>query len=317
MKQRACLWGTLMLGALAPCAHANEVGLSFWRPGQLGSMAAVPAEPGWSLPLVYVRLDLDATDARELAPGTRLTTDAKGTTNVLLFMPTYTFERSLLGGQPSVGLGIGAGRSHSRIDVNYALPGGFSTSGSESDARWGRADLYPTANIKWNEGAHNYMVYTSGVLPTGSYRQSRLANVGENRRGLDFGAGYTYFNASRRMEFSLVGGVTRYGRNPDTDLRSGRNAHVDWAASYLVTPYAHAGLVGYFHRQLKGDSGSGAFLGHDKSAINGIGPQAGAFFELGGMRYHINAKAYKEWGAKNRAEGWNFWLILAMPFSAK
>ncbi|MEG2632636.1 MAG: transporter, partial [Comamonas sp.] len=117
---------------------------------------------------------------------------------------------SLLGGRPSVGLGIGAGRSHSRIDVHYALPGGFSTSGSESDARWGRADLYPTANIKWNEGAHNYMVYTSGVLPTGSYRQSRLANVGENRRGLDFGAGYTYFNASRRMEFSLVGGVTHY-----------------------------------------------------------------------------------------------------------
>lgn len=317
MKQRACLWGTLMLGAIAPCVHANEIGLSFWRPGQLGSMAAVANEPGWSLPLAYVRLDLDATDSRELAPGTRLTTKAKGTTNVLFFIPTYTFERSLLGGRPSVGLAIGGGRSHSQIDVTYALPGGYSSSGTQSDARSGRADLYPTANIKWNDGAHNYLAYMSGVVPTGSYRQERLANVGENRCGLDVGAGYTYFNAGQRMEFSLVGGVTRYGRNPDTDLRSGRNAHIDWAASYLVTPYAHVGLVGYFHRQLKGDSGSGAFLGSAKSRLNGIGPQAGTFFELGGLKYYVNAKAYKEWGAKNRAEGWNFWLILAMPFSAK
>lgn len=310
MKPCARLWGALVVGATACSANANEIGMSFWRPGQMGSMAAVAAEPGWSLPLAYVRLQVDATDARELAPGTRLNTNANGTTNVLLFLPTYTFERSLLGGRPAIGLGIGAGRSRSAIDVTYSLPGGFSTSGSESDARWGRADLYPSANIKWNEGAHNYMVYTSGVLPTGSYRRSRLANVGENRRGMDFGAGYTYFNARQRLEFSLVGGVTRYGRNPDTDLRSGTNAHVDWAASYLITPYAHAGLVGYFHRQLKGDSGSGALLGNAKSGINGMGPQAGTFFELGGMRYYINAKAYKEWGAKNSAEGWNFWLLL-------
>lgn len=310
MKPRAYHWGALILGALAPLAHANELGLSFWRPGQLGSMAAVPGEPGWSLPLVYVRLDVDATDSRELAPGTRLTTEAKGATNVLLFMPTYTFERTLLGGRPSMGLGIGVGHSRSAVDVTYALPGGFMSSGSESDSSSGRADLYPNANIKWNDGSHNYLAYVSGVLPTGSHRRGRLANVGGNHRGVDTGVGYTYFNLKQKIEFSLVAGVTQNGRNPDTDFRSGRNAHVDWATSYLVTPYAHVGLVGYFHRQLKGDSGSGATLSNDKSRINAIGPQAGTFFEIGGLRYYVNAKAYHEWGAKNRAEGWNFWLTL-------
>lgn len=314
MKSCARIWGALILGAIAPYASANQIGLSFWRPGQLGSMAAVPGEPGWSMPLVYVRLDLDATDAREVAPGTQLTTHAKGTTNVLLFMPTYTFEGRLLGGRPSVGLGFGAGHSRSHIDVTYALPGGFSSSGSEGSTSSGVADLYPSANIKWNDGAHNYLAYVSGVLPTGSYRQSRLANVGENRRGVDLGAGYTYFDMQQRLEFSLVGGVTEYGRNPDNDLRSGRNAHVDWTASYLVTPYAHVGLVGYFHRQLEADAGSGALPGQQKSRINGIGPQAGSFFELGGLRYYVNAKAYHEWGARNRAEGWNFWLTLAALF---
>ncbi len=311
MKPSARLWGALILGAMASHVHANQIGLSFWRPGQLGSMAAVPGEPGWSLPLVYVRLDLDATDTREVAPGTRLTTDAKGSTNVVLFMPPYTFERKLLGGRPSLGLGMGAGHSRSSIDVTYSLPGGFSTSGSESNSSAGAADLYPTANIKWNDGEHNYLAYASGVLPTGSYRQTRLANVGENRRGLDLGAGYTYFDMKQRVEFSLVGGVTQYGRNPDNDFRSGRNAHVDWAASYLVTPYAHVGLVGYFHRQLESDSGSGALPGQRKSRVNAIGPQAGSFFELGGLRYYVNAKVYNEWGAKHRAEGWNFWLTLA------
>lgn len=311
MTPTARLWTALILGASTACASANELGLSFWRPGQLGSMAAVPGKPGWSLPLVFVRLDVDATDSRELLPGTRLTTDAKGTTNVLLFMPTYTFEGMVLGGRPSIGLGIGAGHSRSRVDVTFAMPGGFSTSGSQSDSSSGRADLYPNANLKWNDGSHNYLAYISGVVPTGSYRQGRLANVGENRRGIDAGAGYTYFNARQRLEFSLVAGVTENGRNPDTDFRSGRNAHLDWATSYLVTPYAHVGLVGYFQHQLKGDSGSGAVLGYDKSRIKGIGPQAGTFFELGGLKYYVNAKAYHEWGARNRAEGWNFWLTLA------
>ena len=311
MKPSARLLGALILGAMSPCVHANELGLNFWRPGQLGSMAAVADAPGWSLPLAYVRLEIDATDSRELTPGARLRTVAKGTTSVLLFMPTYTFDRTLLGGRPSLGLGIGAGHSRSAVDVTYTLPGGYSTSGSQSDTSSGRADLYPHANIKWNSGSHNYLTYVSGVVPTGVYRHGRLANVGENRRGVDAGAGYTYFNASQRLEFSLVGGVTQYGRNPETDFRSGRNAHIDWAASYLVTPYAHVGLVGYFHQQLKGDSGSGAGLGNARSRINAIGPQAGTFFELGGLRYYVNAKVYNEWGGRHRAEGWNFWLTLA------
>lgn len=311
MKPRARLWAALILGATACCAaNANEIGLSFWRPGQMGSMAAVPGEPGWTLPLVYVRLDVNATDTRELAPGTRLTTRAKGATNVLLFMPSYTFERPLLGGQPSIRLGVGAGRSRSAIDVSYALPGGLTSSGSASDAHSGGADIYPSAFLKWNNGVHNSMAYASGVLPAGSYRAGRLANVSQNRRGLDLGGGYTYFNAAQRAEFSLVGGVTHYGSNPATDFRTGKTAHLDWTASYLVTPYAHVGLVGYLHRQLEGDSGSGATLGHAKSRINAIGPQAGSFLEFGGLKYYVNAKAYKEWGAKNRAEGWNFWLTL-------
>ena len=37
--------------ALAMPAHADEGGVSFWLPGQFGSFAAVPSEPGFSLSL--------------------------------------------------------------------------------------------------------------------------------------------------------------------------------------------------------------------------------------------------------------------------
>ena len=34
-------------------AAADEGGVSFWLPGQFSSFAAVPGDPGWSLPVVY------------------------------------------------------------------------------------------------------------------------------------------------------------------------------------------------------------------------------------------------------------------------
>lgn len=317
MKRHARLWGPLMLGFLASHASADESIVNFWRPGQLGSMAAVPGKPGWSLPIVYLHLAVGAKDSRDLPQVGHLDTDVQGRADLVFFVPTYTFERSLWGGRPSLGLGIGGGRSRSTAEATLTMPWTGAISGAQRDAVTGLTDIYPTANVKWNQGANNFMVYASGVLPVGSHRQSRLANTGANRWAMDAGAGYTYFDLKQRMELSVVGGMNYKARNPDSDYRSGAEAHVDWAASYFLWPNVHAGLAGYFYRQLKGDSGSGAVLGTLKSRVNGMGPQAGMFFEAGGQAYYLNAKAYKEWGARNRAEGWNFWLTLVMPFSAK
>lgn len=314
MTHCAGLWAALILGAMAPQANANEGVLNFWRPGQLGSMAAIAGAPGWTLPVVYLHMAVAAKDSRDLTPAGHLDTDLKGRADLVFFVPTYTFERPLWGGRPSIALGIGGGHASTTADATLTVPGVGTFSGTQRHALTGLADIYPAANIKWNEGAHNYMAYASGVLPVGSYRQGRLANTGANRWAADAGGGYTYLH--KRMEFSIVGGLNYKGRNPDTDYRNGAEAHLDWATSYFLLPNVHAGLVGYAYRQLKGDSGSGA-LGNAKSRINGIGPQAGMFFDAGGRMYYLNAKAYHEWGGKNRAEGWNFWLTLVMPLTGK
>lgn len=317
MKRHARLWGPLMLGLLASQASADESIVNFWRPGQLGSMAAVPGKPGWALPIVYLHLAVSANDSRDLPQIGHLDTEVQGRADLVFFVPTYTFEGSLWGGRPSIGLGIGGGRSRSSADATLTMPWTGAIAGAQRDAVTGLTDVYPTANVKWNNGAHNYMAYASGVLPVGAHRQSRLANTGANRWAVDAGGGYTYFDLKKRLEFTVVGGVSYKARNPDSDYRSGAEAHIDWATSYFLLPNVHAGLAGYFYRQLKGDSGSGAVLGTLKSRINGIGPQAGMFFAAGGQPYYLNAKAYKEWGARNRAQGWNFWLTLVIPFSGK
>jgi len=49
----------------------------------------------------------------------------------------------------------------------------------------------------------------------------------------------------------------------------------------------------------------------------GLGPQAGRFFEVGGRKWYANLKAYWEFSAKNRPDGWNTWLTLAIPLTGK
>ena len=70
-------------------------------------------------------------------------------------------------------------------------------------------------------------------------------------------------------------------------------------------------------QQLTGDSGEGATLGDFKSRVAGIGPQVGYLFPIGGkMQGTLSVKAYWEFAAKNRPEGWNAWVSFAISPAA-
>jgi hypothetical protein len=51
-RRIGCVAATAALVASADIAHADESGISFWLPGQSGSLAAVPLTPGWALGVV-------------------------------------------------------------------------------------------------------------------------------------------------------------------------------------------------------------------------------------------------------------------------
>ena len=166
--------------------------------------------------------------------------------------------------------------------------------------------------LKWNDGVHNYMTYTTGDIPVGAYDPNRLSNMGIGHGAIDGGGGYTYLNPLTGHELSAVAGVTYNFKNPDTQVQSGVDLHLDWGASKFLSKQAFVGLVGYAYQQITDDKGGHPILGGFRSRVLGIGPQFGYIFPIGGMQGYLNLKGYGEFDAANRPSGWNTWLTFAI-----
>ena len=344
--KRAYGWGTfcathLAAGAIAAAlalapqtASADEGGVSFWVPGFFGSLAAAPLQPGFSMTSMYyhtsVSADASVTRAREISVGRF---DAKIAANVQgnldanadlgFFIPSYTFEPKVLGGQLTLLLIVPYGRNHVSVDATLnaaALVGPFLVTGSRffnpSDATTGFGDLIPQASLRWNAGVHNYMIYGTGDIPVGDYDSTRLANLGLGHGALDSGVGYTYFNPQTGNEFSAVAGWTYNYENPDTHYQSGVDFHLDWATSKFMTKQFQIGLVGYLYDQWSCDSGSGDKVGCFESTVTSFGAQLGYIVPMGAVQAYFNLKAYREFESAHRPEGWNVWLTVNLSPAA-
>src|ERR1700722_7533733 len=126
-RQLGCVAVIAAVFICAEVAHADESGVSFWLPGQFGSLAAVPATPGWSLGTVYYHTSVDASGtaaaAREIQVGrfpatvnVNLNLNLKAQADLMLLAPTYTFATPVFGGQLAVGLTGIFGRSSADLD---------------------------------------------------------------------------------------------------------------------------------------------------------------------------------------------------------
>ena len=176
--------------------------------------------------------------------------------------------------------------------------------------------MYPLASLRWNQGVNNFMTYLTGDIPVGTYNSTRLANFGIGHGAVDGGVGYTYFDPQTGREFSVVTGFTYNLKNTDTNYRNGIDWHVDWGLSQFLSKQFFIGAVGYFYDQLTADSGAPVILGDNKSRIAAAGPQIGYLFPIGNMQGYLNLKSYIEFGAENRAQGWNTWLTFAISPAA-
>jgi len=179
------------------------------------------------------------------------------------------------------------------------------------------SDVFYEGTLKWNNGVHNTMIYTTGNIPSGTYDANRLANLSLGFVAVDAGAGYTYLDAKTGIEFSIVGGLTYNFNNPYNDYQNGIDSHIDWAASHFLSKNVLIGVVGYFFQQPTGDSGTGANLGDFKGRVVGIGPQIGFMFPAGeGYQGYLNLKAYKDLAVENRPQGYTAWVTLAISPAA-
>ena len=306
-------------------AGADEGGVSFWIPGQFGSLAAAPQVPGWQLATVFYNTTVSGggreAAARQATIGrfnptvnVDLNASLKARVPLIFQAANYTFATPVLGGQLTLGM-TGAG-GHNDTSVNGTLtaavgPLSVTRSGSISDERFGFADLYPMATLRWNHGVHNYMIYGTGDIPVGTYNSSNLANFGIGHGAIDGGIGYTYLNPETGHEFSFVTGVTYNFVNQSTDYQNGLDWHLDWGASQFLSKQLFVGAVGYFYQQLTPDKGQLAILGSMESRVIGVGPQIGYLFPVGDLQGFAGAKAYFEFAHENRPDGWNLWVTLA------
>jgi len=298
----------------------------------MGSLAATPLVPGfsWANVLYYSNVSAggDVAFARQVTRGqitanfnATLTANVRGYAEPLyLALPGYTFATPILGGQAQVILGIPYGRLSSTIDatISGALgPIGFTRSGSLTESVTGFGDLIPMASLRWNMGLHNVMTYLTGNILTGSYDPNSIANLGIGHNAIDAGAAYTYFDPKAGHEFSATLGFTYNFENGSTNYQNGIDMHLDWGASQFLTKQLQVGVVGYWYNQISCDSGSGDRVGCFESRVAAIGPQIGYVIPISKeWQGYINVKAYKEFAAEHRPDGWNAWLTIAISPAA-
>ncbi|MDB5626503.1 MAG: hypothetical protein JWR73_2305 [Tardiphaga sp.] len=322
---------SLALSSLATSgARADESATSFWLPGTFGSLAAAPAQPGFSFASVYyhtsVSAGADVIRSREIQVGrlnptinTNLNASLQATGDVALLIPSYVFGTPVLGGQFAVQVAAIVGRSSAAAAGTLTAgvpPFSLIRSIDVVDSSSGFGDLYPQASLKWNYGTSNIMTYVSGDIPVGNYNAGSIANMGLGHAAIDGGGGYTYFDPTKGHEFSAVAGFTYNFMNQTTNYQSGVDFHLDWAVSQFLSKQFFLGAVGYVYNQISDDSGSGARLGGFRSRVLAVGPQVGYIFPLEGRQAFLGLKAYYEFDAQNRPQGFNTWLTLSVSDAA-
>jgi hypothetical protein len=230
--------------------------------------------------------------------------------SIFLFQLGYSAEEKILGGQPYVGIGWGPG---SNTTTAFASVSSLNTEFNKANSVTGSTDIYPLASLAWNKGNNNFMTYVTGDIPVGTYSASSLSSIGIGHAAMDAGGGYTYLNNTTGLEFSSVVGATYNWMNNQTNYKNGIDSHMDWSLSQFVSQNWQVGIAGYVYYQLTADSGSGARLGAFKSQVAAIGPQIGYLFNIGKKQAYINLRAYKEFWAQNRVEGYAVISTISIP----
>jgi hypothetical protein len=329
-RRIGCAAATAALVTCADIARADESGISFWLPGQYGSLAAVPQTPGWALGVVYYHTSIagsgNVAAAREIQVGrfsptvnVNLNLSLAGQGDLVILAPSYTFATPVFGGQLAVSVASWFGRSSASISGSLTSAAGpivTTHTGMIEDALTSYGDVIPTATLRWNQGVNNFMTYVTGDIPSGDYDPMRLANIGLGHGVIDAGGGYTYFNPATGNEFSGVAGLTYNFKNPDTQYQSGIDFHFDWGASHFLSKQVFVGVAGYAFQQITDDFGQNPVLGGFRSRVLGLGPQVGYIFPVGGMQGFLGLRAYGEFDASNRPSGWNTWLTFSISQAA-
>jgi hypothetical protein len=211
----------------------------------------------------------------------------------------------------SAKFGWGAVLPYLRMSLDLTVPtpvGPLALTGSNNAQ--GDIQLIPVI-LQWtpSPGVYtNFQLVTQ--IPTGSYDKTRLINAGTNHWTVSPTVAATWILPSG-LELSTSAQINFNGRNKDTDYRSGTEYQQEFALGQHMGPWTF-GVGGYFYQQIGDDSAPGLAAGN-RGRVRALGP-ALSFFDLGSGWPLVWIHAYKEFGARNRAEGRQVTLRAAWTF---
>ncbi|WP_417504894.1 SphA family protein [Marinomonas gallaica] len=169
--------------------------------------------------------------------------------------------------------------------------------------------------LGWNL-APNFAVNTQFAVqaPTGDYDKNRFISPGINHWVFTPSTGFSYISQSG-FEISSNFQLDISTKNDDTDYQNGLEFRHEFAVGQHVNEWT-VGLGGYYYRQLTDDKTGSNYTGQpivdgNKLEVLAVGP-AISYFSPGMPSVWLHA--YKEFDAKNRAEGYNLAVRVAHSF---
>ncbi|MDR6236573.1 SphA family protein [Pseudomonas oryzihabitans] len=297
----------LSLAALAITAHATEKGMPTTAAGvqDFGAGFMPPSTP-------FGTLGMRISDYQA-----RVIKDSHGRDdgndfdiNVLAIGLAYLrmTDRQLLGAR----YGFGAVSVFFRMDADLGINAGGQRVFSDSAQLFRPADLQLIPLILDWRPAPGVGINTqlSIQAPTGDYDKDRLVSPGTHHWTLSPILNASYISP-RGLELSSSFQVDINARNPATDYRSGVEYRHEFAVGQHVGDWT-VGLGGYYYRQLSDDDAPGLTRGN-RARVVALGPAVSFFQPRSGLPA-IWLHAYKEFDARNRAEGYTVALKLGVSF---
>ncbi|WP_321802958.1 transporter [Burkholderia sp. BCC1993] len=167
------------------------------------------------------------------------------------------------------------------------------------------------ALIAWGSGALRTVAAIEFVFPTGQYDMHAALNTGKNYYTARPVFGVTWL-PNDKVEVSAKITYSFNSPNNDTHYHSGNLFHIDYSASYAVTPKARVGLSGYFVKQTTDDMQNGQPAAGDgfRGQTFAIGP--GVRYQFG--KVSLEARVVKEFFVRNRPAGEAVWAKAVIPF---
>lgn len=179
----------------------------------------------------------------------------------------------------------------------------------QSQRRSGLGDVVfgPALGFHPSEKMH-YVLGVDFVAPTGRYKVTDSANLGRNYWAIQPAAAFSYVQPSG-INLDLKMMVDFNFRNSDTETRTGKAIHADYAVGWGFGNGLVLGVGGYAYQQIESDRGPSA--GDSKARSFAIGPSLRYANDKGLL---ITAKYQQDLGVRGRPEGKQFFVKVAVPF---